>query len=133
MYRYCKSCEQIKPPRTHHCSLCGVCVLRMDHHCPWVGTCVGIKNHKYFLQFLIYTCVGCAFAGLTMGYFLFCVFRPKDPKFRHISPDNMLMASVLSCALSVTISILLVMHVYFVFTSSSSIESSTLYKYNPFF
>ena len=25
------------------------------------------------------------------------------------------------------------MHVYFVFTNSSSIESSTLYKYNPFF
>ena len=22
-----------KPPRAHHCSLCGTCTLKMDHHC----------------------------------------------------------------------------------------------------
>jgi palmitoyltransferase len=31
---WCKKCLGPKPPRTHHCSLCNKCVLKMDHHCP---------------------------------------------------------------------------------------------------
>lgn len=29
----CKKCIAPKPPRTHHCSICNRCVLKMDHHC----------------------------------------------------------------------------------------------------
>lgn len=69
-FRYCKKCELIKPPRAHHCSICGKCVLKMDHHCPWVGNCVAERNHKFFLQFLVYTTTGCFYSAVTMG--LFC-------------------------------------------------------------
>jgi hypothetical protein len=31
---WCRKCELPKPPRTHHCSFCGKCVLGFDHHCP---------------------------------------------------------------------------------------------------
>ena len=41
--------------------MCSACVLRMDHHCPWVVGCVGFRNHKYFLNFLVY-------ASLTLAY-----------------------------------------------------------------
>jgi len=50
--RYCKSCKNFKPPRSHHCKTCKKCVLRMDHHCPWVGNCVGHHNYSHFLRFL---------------------------------------------------------------------------------
>ena len=30
----CKKCRRLKPPRTHHCSICNKYVLAMDHHCP---------------------------------------------------------------------------------------------------
>ena len=51
-FKYCLKCEEVKPPRTHHCSACGKCVMKMDHHCPWVGTCIGKRNYKYFITFL---------------------------------------------------------------------------------
>lgn len=52
---FCKKCKRNRPARTHHCSGCDRCVLRMDHHCPWIGNCVGFRNVKYFTQFLMYS------------------------------------------------------------------------------
>ncbi|PPQ79066.1 hypothetical protein CVT26_003971, partial [Gymnopilus dilepis] len=41
-----------KPPRTHHCSTCGVCRLDFDHHCPWIGNCVTLPRLKAFVGLL---------------------------------------------------------------------------------
>lgn len=57
-YYICKKCIQIKPPRSHHCSVCKSCVLKMDHHCPWINNCVGHFNHRYFILFCIFMCLG---------------------------------------------------------------------------
>lgn len=69
--RYCEKCNLIKPDRCHHCSICGVCVLRMDHHCPWINNCVSFTNYKFFVLFLGYTFALCIFVGATtFPYFL---------------------------------------------------------------
>lgn len=54
----CGKCHNARPMRTHHCSICGRCVLKYDHHCPWIGNCVGLRNHGYFLRFLLFGVLG---------------------------------------------------------------------------
>lgn len=65
--RFCKWCNAHKPDRTHHCRVCGTCVLKMDHHCPWIMSCVGFRNHKYFVLLIAYSAFDCAFVASTMS------------------------------------------------------------------
>mmetsp|Transcript_18585 Transcript_18585/g.28542 ORF Transcript_18585/g.28542 Transcript_18585/m.28542 type:complete len:206 (+) Transcript_18585:637-1254(+) len=141
MFKYCKKCKKIKPPRTHHCSICGRCILRMDHHCPWVGNCVGFNNHKFFLQFLISTFVGAAYTGLTMGLYSVGVYDKNTSGYdkhtykqlSYADKNHLVMGSVLSVSLMVAIAILMFSHLYFIFTSTCSVEAPALVTYNPFF
>lgn len=52
----CKRCEPplLRPPRAHHCRICGMCVLKFDHHCPVINNCVGLRNQKVFLLMTFY-------------------------------------------------------------------------------
>lgn len=63
---YCAKCCIVRQPRAHHCSVCKKCILRMDHHCPWTGNCIGLKNHKYFLLFLLYATLGLAIVSFNI-------------------------------------------------------------------
>jgi len=65
--RYCQKCNYTKPDRTHHCSICKRCILKMDHHCPWLGNCIGFANYKAFVLFLVYLTVFCVVCCLVCG------------------------------------------------------------------
>ncbi|TGZ61144.1 hypothetical protein CRM22_008156 [Opisthorchis felineus] len=54
----CYRCTVPRPPRAHHCNVCGACVLRMDHHCPWIANCVGLHTHRHFYLSLFFMSVG---------------------------------------------------------------------------
>lgn len=66
----CKKCIAPKPPRTHHCSVCNTCMLKMDHHCPWLNNCIGHYNHRHFFQYMTFMVIGCAFL-MTFGFEIF--------------------------------------------------------------
>lgn len=73
----CTECNASKPPRTHHCRHCHLCILRFDHHCPALSACVGLHNHKFFLLFLFYTSLTALHAVVHFIHFLFAAYvRP---------------------------------------------------------
>ena len=67
-----------------------------------------------------------------MGLFTALNNNARD-YYHNMIAQKLAMASLLSLVLSISISILLFTHLYFVYTSSSSIESGGLITLNPFF
>jgi len=65
--RRCHKCQDnFKPPRAHHDSVTGRCIVKFDHFCPWVNNAVGALNHKFFCLFLLYTGINCLLSLLLL-------------------------------------------------------------------
>ena len=117
-WRKCKKCKCGKPPRTHHCSVCKKCVMKMDHHCPWVNNCVGFRNYKFFCLFLVYTAVGCAYVALTC-ILTWVIGRGHSDTRR----DNVLVfVFILVLAVLFALTLFLGWHSYLVASNQTTIE-----------
>jgi len=44
MFSWCTKCRHFKPPRAHHDSVSGRCVVKLDHWCPWTNNTVSISG-----------------------------------------------------------------------------------------
>lgn len=53
--KFCRRCNNFKPERAHHCSMCGHCIRKMDHHCFWINNCVNYDNQGHFIRFLFFS------------------------------------------------------------------------------
>lgn len=126
-WRYCFKCNFVRPPRSHHCSVCDSCVMRMDHHCPWVGNCVGINNHKLFWNFLFNAFMGCLIVAVTM---VRAAFQMSFTKFN--KEVNYQAVMMVACALILSLGVLFGMHTYLIATNTSTLEMDALYAGNPF-
>uniref|UniRef100_A0AAY4CNV7 Palmitoyltransferase n=1 Tax=Denticeps clupeoides TaxID=299321 RepID=A0AAY4CNV7_9TELE len=74
----CKKCIVPKPARTHHCSICNRCILKMDHHCPWLNNCVGHFNHRYFFSFCVYMTMGCVYCSISSKDMFFDAYNAVE-------------------------------------------------------
>ena len=120
--RKCGKCNLLKPPRAHHCSVCGVCVMKMDHHCPWINNCVGIANYRYFFLFLFFLAQACLFIVVVFGIFfydiIFAFSRRGSRSFR-----NCIMMSFMICAsIFAALCVLGGFHFYLILTNQTTIE-----------
>merc|ERR1711970_502178 len=133
----CKKCPARRPPRTHHCSSCGQCVLRMDHHCPWIWNCVGWRNYRYFFNFCFFSSLGIWFVLLSLLPFYASLRQHHQPDslWAQLLPKTDLSAELTKqeqfrvetafafcCFVIIPISALTAFHVFLITTGQSSIE-----------
>mmetsp|Transcript_16121 Transcript_16121/g.23324 ORF Transcript_16121/g.23324 Transcript_16121/m.23324 type:complete len:285 (+) Transcript_16121:28-882(+) len=74
MMRFCNTCNQWKPDKSHHCRRCRRCIHKMDHHCPWINNCVGGGNQKHFTLFLLYVELLCVVTLGVLGHGAYSYF-----------------------------------------------------------
>eukprot|EP01065_Artemidia_motanka_P015634 TRINITY_DN19377_c0_g1_i1.p1 TRINITY_DN19377_c0_g1~~TRINITY_DN19377_c0_g1_i1.p1 ORF type:complete len:300 (+),score=90.55 TRINITY_DN19377_c0_g1_i1:121-1020(+) len=122
--RWCQKCDGPKPPRAHHCSICGACVLKMDHHCPWINACVGHHNHRYFVLFLLHLWLSVAYAVVTimLHWFGVLVSSTVDPALEEDQHASVVVCFVVCAALCVVIGGFLVWSGHLALTNQTTIE-----------
>ncbi|KAK7260234.1 hypothetical protein RIF29_26111 [Crotalaria pallida] len=121
--RYCRKCNQLKPPRCHHCSVCGRCVLKMDHHCVWVVNCVGALNYKYFLLFLFYTFLETSLVTASLLPQFLAFFSDGEIPGSPGSLATTFLAFVLNLAFALSVLGFLIMHISLVAANTTTIEA----------
>ncbi|XP_062090494.1 probable protein S-acyltransferase 14 [Humulus lupulus] len=121
--RYCRKCNQLKPPRCHHCSVCGRCVLKMDHHCVWVVNCVGALNYKYFLLFLFYTFLETSLVTLSLLPHFIAFFSDGEIAGTPGTLATTFLAFVLNLAFALSVMGFLIMHISLVSANTTTIEA----------
>ncbi|KAF2356494.1 Palmitoyltransferase DHHC domain [Trinorchestia longiramus] len=69
-WHVCAPCENVAPPRSRHCGICGCCVLKREHHCIFTGCCIGLYNHRFFVCFLVYMWLSTLYCSVVNAFFI---------------------------------------------------------------
>lgn len=120
--RYCKKCHTPKPDRTHHCSTCKRCVLKMDHHCPWLATCLGHRNYKAFVLFLVYTSLFCWVCFASSGRWVMDYFAESVYLAEEYASVNVIILAVVSGLIGLVLTGFTGWHLWLVFRGMTTIE-----------
>jgi palmitoyltransferase len=113
---FCQKCKVVKPPRAHHCSTCGKCILRMDHHCPWFANCIGLHNYRFFILFLVYTFLYTLFIAIGLYFY-------QAGQFNGDEQLNIFIIWIMSLVFCIVLFLFLSTHIYLMSRNQTTIES----------
>jgi palmitoyltransferase len=124
---FCRYSNQPKPPRSHYDHVTKTLVLNMDHFCPWMFNTIGYLNYRYFVNFLLYVCIGMLYGALlSVRSFLSMSFRPKavSAVWRPERGDETAVAFSFMLCLSVGLAVACLggFHLYLLLTAQTTIE-----------
>ncbi|KAL6807409.1 DHHC palmitoyltransferase domain-containing protein [Trichoderma sp. SZMC 28013] len=120
--RFCKKCQARKPDRTHHCSTCRRCVLKMDHHCPWLASCLGLRNYKPFILFLVYTTIFSFYAFAVSGTWFWTEVMDDSKYLDTLLPINFIMLAVMSGIIGLVVGAFTSWHIMLACRNQTTIE-----------
>lgn len=125
--RWCQKCWAPKPERTHHCSECGRCVLKMDHHCPWLGAkCIGHRTYSSFVHLLFNITLLCLYSfGLTIPPIRSYLSLTTIIDESDWTPYLVILLALLTFVFSLTIGSFWGYHVYLISTNQTTLEQLT--------
>ncbi|XP_058836910.1 palmitoyltransferase ZDHHC15 isoform X2 [Topomyia yanbarensis] len=121
--RFCEKCRLIKPDRAHHCSVCGVCVLKLDHHCPWVNNCINFTNYKFFILFLGYALVYCLYVAFTTVMYMELIWSVSGREGKIDGRFHILFLFFVSLMFAISLVSLFGYHCYLVLLNRTTLES----------
>lgn len=133
--KWCRKCWAPKYERTHHCTQCNRCVLKMDHHCPWLGNvCVGHQTYPSFFHFIACITLFSAYvAGVGGNAFLWSFDNPglvSNPA----TPIHELGLLATGTIFGLIMGSFTIYHIYLISTNQTTLESLSpflLLKYLP--
>lgn len=117
---FCRKCNAWKPARSHHCSIMGRCILKLDHYCLWIVNCVGLLNQKFFLLFLFYSMLACTEAAITLIPVAIHFILDSGPTSKGAS--IILFTTVFSFSFSIALMAIVTMHWAMLAKNCTSIE-----------
>lgn len=96
---YCGKCKIYRPAKAWHCTKCNACILRRDHHCFFFSRCIGLRNQRYYVQYLGHLFISMVYSFYYNYYYVvtkfgedglvLSAFRVINPFLRYLIPEPM--------------------------------------------
>jgi len=121
--RWCRKCWAPKYERTHHCTTCDRCVLKMDHHCLWIASkCIGHRTYPAFVYFLCtITLLATYISVVSASAFWFAFNNPLS--IDEITPVHELFLAFYGITFSMVIGSFFGYHLYLISTNQTTLEN----------